>query len=157
MGFWPVVPFAGLEVGALGAAFWVSMRRNRYREVLDVVTRIELADPGMAYPLASSLVQLAHARALREGVKTHGCTVHFVTPQLDHGPIIIQATVPVLPDDTEQTLAARVLQQEHHIYPQAVRWFAQDKLKLAGNRVEILETAAAADTDATSHSPQSSA
>lgn len=102
-----------------------------------------------------------HARALREGVKTHGCTVHFVTPQLDHGPIIIQASVPVLPDDTEQTLAARVLQQEHRIYPQAVRWFAEDKLKLAGNRVEILETAAAADantdTDAASHSPQSHA
>jgi len=93
-----------------------------------------------------------HARALREGMKTHGCTVHFVTPQLDHGPIIIQASVPVLPDDTEQTLEARVLQQEHRIYPQAVRWFAEDKLKLADNRVEILEAAATA-----SHSPQSHA
>ena len=82
-----------------------------------------------------------HARALREGVKTHGCTVHFVTPQLDHGPIIIQATVPVLPDDTEQTLEARVLQQEHLLYPQAVRWFAEDKLKLADNHVEIIDAA----------------
>ena len=82
-----------------------------------------------------------HARALREGVKTHGCTVHFVTPQLDHGPIIIQASVPVLPDDTEQTLEARVLQQEHLLYPQAVRWFAEDKLKLADNHVEIIDAA----------------
>ena len=95
-----------------------------------------------------------HARALREGVKTHGCSVHFVTPQLDHGPIIIQAAVPVLPDDTEQTLAARVLQQERLIYPQAVRWFAEDKLKLAANRVEIFETAADADTDPAPHSPK---
>ena len=79
-----------------------------------------------------------HARALREGVKTHGCTVHFVTPNLDHGPIIIQAAVPVLPDDTEQTLEARVLQQERRIYPQAVRWFVEDKLRLRGDRVEIV-------------------
>lgn len=98
-----------------------------------------------------------HARALQEGVKTHGCSVHFVTPQLDHGPIIIQASVPVLPDDTEQTLAARVLQQEHRIYPQAVRWFAEGKLKLAENRVELLETAAATDADTTPHSPKSHA
>ena len=82
-----------------------------------------------------------HARALRKGVKTHGCTVHFVMPQLDHGPIIIQATVPVLPDDNAQTLEARVLQQEHLIYPQAVRWFAEDKLKLSDNRVEISDAA----------------
>lgn len=98
-----------------------------------------------------------HARALQKGVKAHGCTVHFVTPQLDHGPIIIQATVPVLPDDTEQTLAARVLQQEHRIYPQAVRWFAEDKLKLAANHVEILETAAATEADTALPSPQSPA
>jgi len=95
-----------------------------------------------------------HARALQEGVKTHGCSVHFVTPQLDHGPIIIQASVPVLPDDTEQTLAARVLQQEHRIYPQAVRWFAEGKLKLAENRVELLETAT---NNTTAHSPKSHA
>jgi len=71
-----------------------------------------------------------HARALHDGVKIHGCTVHFVTPDLDHGPIIIQAAVPVLCDDTEQTLAARVLQQEHRIYPQAVGWLCNGKIKL---------------------------
>jgi len=90
-----------------------------------------------------------HARALREGVKTHGCTVHFVTPQIDHGPIIIQAEVPVLPDDTEATLAARVLQQEHRIYPQAIRWFAGNKLKLIGNRVEVSDAEASAESAAT--------
>ncbi|MEW5944546.1 MAG: phosphoribosylglycinamide formyltransferase [Pseudomonadota bacterium] len=79
-----------------------------------------------------------HARALAEGVKIHGCTVHFVTNELDKGPIIVQAAVPVLPDDTEDTLAARVLEQEHKIYPQAVRWFAEGRLNFDQNgRVRI--------------------
>jgi phosphoribosylglycinamide formyltransferase-1 len=72
-----------------------------------------------------------HARALHDGVMIHGCTVHFVTPDLDHGPIIIQAAVPVLRDDTEQTLAARVLNEEHRIYPQAISWLCQDRIKLS--------------------------
>ena len=71
-----------------------------------------------------------HARALRDGVKIHGCTVHFVSSDLDRGPIIIQAAVPVLRDDTEQTLAARVLHEEHRIYPQAVRWLCQGQIEL---------------------------
>jgi phosphoribosylglycinamide formyltransferase-1 len=71
-----------------------------------------------------------HARALHDGVKIHGCTVHFVTHDLDHGPIIIQAAVPVLRDDTEQTLAARVLREEHRIYAQAIRWLCKDKIIL---------------------------
>jgi phosphoribosylglycinamide formyltransferase 1 len=71
-----------------------------------------------------------HARALHDGVKIHGCTVHFVTPDLDHGPIIIQAAVPVLQYDTEQTLAARVLHEEHRIYPQAIRWLCTDQILL---------------------------
>ncbi|MGA7749370.1 MAG: phosphoribosylglycinamide formyltransferase [Gallionella sp.] len=71
-----------------------------------------------------------HARALRDGVKIHGCTVHFVTHDLDHGPIIIQAAVPVLRDDTEQMLAARVLHEEHRIYAQAIRWLCKDKVVL---------------------------
>ncbi len=81
-----------------------------------------------------------HVQALQEGVKIHGCTVHFVTPQLDYGPIIIQAAVPVLANDTTTTLAARVLAQEHRIYPQAVSWFLQGKLTLIENRV-VIETA----------------
>lgn len=83
-----------------------------------------------------------HQRALADGVKIHGCTVHFVTDKLDHGPIVIQAAVPVLPDDTEDTLAARVLQQEHRIYPQAIRWFAEAKLIKDDGCVNLLGTSA---------------
>ena len=71
-----------------------------------------------------------HRRALDAGVKVHGCTVHFVTPQLDHGPIVIQAAVPVVEGDNEETLAARVLAEEHRIYPQAVRWYCADRLQI---------------------------
>lgn len=71
-----------------------------------------------------------HERALRDGVKIHGCTVHFVTADLDHGPIIIQAAVPVLQGDTAETLAARVLHEEHRIYPQAVHWLCRDEVHL---------------------------
>ncbi len=82
-----------------------------------------------------------HARALRDGVKIHGCTVHFVTSDLDHGPIIIQAAVPVLKDDTPATLAARVLDEEHRIYPQAIRWFCGGYLSLdAGGKVLLNRT-----------------
>ena len=80
-----------------------------------------------------------HRQALAEGVRIHGCTVHFVTPTLDHGPIIIQAAVPVLDSDDEATLAARVLRQEHLIYPQAVRWFAAGQLSLADGRVRLAD------------------
>jgi len=78
-----------------------------------------------------------HERALAEGIKIHGCTVHFVTADLDHGPIVIQAAVPVRADDTPETLAARVLAQEHRIYPQAVRWFAEGRLQISRGRVNL--------------------
>lgn len=78
-----------------------------------------------------------HRRAIDEGVKLHGCTVHFVTPALDHGPIVIQAAVPVLPDDDEERLAARVLEQEHVVYVQAIRWFLDDQLAVEGSRVKL--------------------
>jgi phosphoribosylglycinamide formyltransferase-1 len=67
-----------------------------------------------------------HRRAIEAGCAQAGATVHWVTPELDHGPILAQAAVPVLPDDTEQTLAARVLEQEHRIYPQVVRQLLTD-------------------------------
>ena len=76
-----------------------------------------------------------HRRALEAGCKASGATVHFVTPELDHGPIVIQSVVPVQPDDTEHTLAARVLASEHRIYPQAVRWFVQEQLRIDGGVV----------------------
>jgi phosphoribosylglycinamide formyltransferase-1 len=70
-------------------------------------------------------------------VKLHGCTVHFVTPQVDHGPIIAQAGVPVRPDDTEESLAARVLRQEHRVYPLAARWFLEDRLIVRNGVVRV--------------------
>lgn len=86
--------------------------------------------------LLPSFVGLAtHQQALDAGVKLHGATVHFVTPELDHGPIVAQAAVPVLPNDTQQTLAARVLEQEHIIYPKAIRWFIEGRLSLFENRI----------------------
>jgi phosphoribosylglycinamide formyltransferase-1 len=78
-----------------------------------------------------------HQRALAEGVRVHGCTVHFVTPALDRGPIIVQAVVPVVDGDDEASLAARVLAQEHAIYALAIRWFAEGRLRLVGGRVEV--------------------
>jgi len=76
-----------------------------------------------------------HQRVLDAGERTHGASVHFVTEELDSGPVIIQARVPVLADDTAEILAARVLEQEHRIYPQAVRWLAEGRLRLNGGRV----------------------
>ena len=73
-----------------------------------------------------------HRRALEAGVKLHGCTVHVVTPVLDSGPIVIQAAVPVMPTDSEESLATRVLAAEHRIYPQAVRWFVEDRVEFSG-------------------------
>ena len=78
-----------------------------------------------------------HEQALEAGVEEHGATVHFVTEALDHGPIVIQASVPVLPDDTADALAKRVLKQEHIIYPRAVRWFIDNRLSIDQNRVLI--------------------
>ena len=83
-----------------------------------------------------------HQRAIQDGIKIHGCTVHFVTPDLDHGPIIIQAAVAVLHDDTPQSLSARVLIEEHRIYPQAVRWLCRNQVwldeigRVASDRLE---------------------
>ena len=71
-----------------------------------------------------------HQRAIEAGCKLAGATVHFVTPELDHGPIILQAAVPVRADDTADALAARVLTQEHLIYPQAVHWLVSDQLRV---------------------------
>lgn len=71
-----------------------------------------------------------HRRALEAGVRIHGCTVHFVTSEVDGGPIIAQAAVPVLPGDDEAALAARVLVQEHRLYPQVIRWFLDGRLAL---------------------------
>lgn len=85
-----------------------------------------------------------HRRALEAGVRIHGCTVHFVTPALDSGPIIVQAAVPVQADDTEERLAARVLAEEHRIYPQAIRWFCEGRLILGRSGAVTVDAAPAA-------------
>ncbi len=76
-----------------------------------------------------------HARALEAGEREHGASIHFVTEELDGGPVIVQARVPVEPGDTPEKLAARVLEQEHRLYPRAVQWFAEGRLQLRDGHV----------------------
>ena len=83
--------------------------------------------PGMA----------THRQALEARVTEHGATVHFVTAELDHGPAVASATVPVLPGDTEDSLSARVLVQEHLLYPRAIRLFIDDKLSVEHGQVRV--------------------
>ena len=101
---------------------------ERYRErLVNIHPSLLPAFPGLD----------THARALAAGVKVHGCTVHFVTSQLDHGPIIIQAVVPVRPGDTAATLAARVLRQEHVVYPRAARWLLEGRAVIEAGVVRV--------------------
>jgi phosphoribosylglycinamide formyltransferase-1 len=78
-----------------------------------------------------------HEQALASGEKTHGATVHFVTAELDHGPLVDQVSVPVLPGDTADVLAARVLEQEWIMYPRAIRWFIEGRIKVEDGKVNI--------------------
>ena len=80
-------------------------------------------------------------QAIDAGVRVSGCTVHFVTAELDAGPIIAQAAVPVLEDDNAETLANRILRQEHRLYPLVVRWIAEGRISLAGRRVRVKDAA----------------
>jgi len=105
----------------LGAAF---VRRYEGR-MLNIHPSLLPAFPGLH----------THRRALEAGCKVAGATVHFVTPELDHGPIVIQAVVPVLPHDDEDSLARRVLAQEHVVYPRAVSWWVRGSLRIEGGVV----------------------
>lgn len=110
---------------------------------------MRILTPGFAQRYAGRLVNIhpsllpsftgldTHARAIAAGVKLHGCTVHFVTAELDHGPIIAQAAIPVRGDDTPESLAARVLREEHVLYPRALRWFLDGRLVLESGRVRV--------------------
>jgi phosphoribosylglycinamide formyltransferase-1 len=80
----------------------------------------------------------AQKQAVDYGVKVSGCTVHFVDDGVDSGPVILQKTVPVMDDDTEEALSARILEQEHRAYPEAVRLYAQGRLKVEGRKVRVL-------------------
>ena len=107
----------------LGTAFV-----NRYEgRLLNIHPSLLPAFPGLH----------THRQALQYGVKVHGCTVHFVTAKLDHGPIVMQASVPVLPGDDEEILSARVLAQEHRIYPQAVRWIAEGRVVVRDGQARV--------------------
>lgn len=100
----------------------------RYRErMLNIHPSLLPAFPGLN----------THERALAEGVKLHGCSVHFVTADLDHGPIVAQAAVPVLANDTPDSLSKRVLRQEHVLYPRAVRWFLEGRLVIGNGAVRV--------------------
>jgi phosphoribosylglycinamide formyltransferase-1 len=76
-------------------------------------------------------------KAVEHGVRFSGCTVHFVNEECDEGPIIIQAVVPVFVDDTEETLAARILKEEHRVYPRAIQLYAEERLRVDGRRVLV--------------------
>lgn len=78
-----------------------------------------------------------HEQALAAGHERHGATVHFVTADLDHGPMVDQASVAVMPGDTPELLASRVLEQEHVLYPRAIRWFVEDRLRIEDGKVHV--------------------
>lgn len=158
---------AGLGVAARRgvATAVVEHRRDATREAFDAALAAEIdrhaprlvalagfmrvLTPGLVARYAGRLVNIhpsllpefpgldTHARALAAGVRRHGCTVHFVTAELDRGPVIAQASVPVLPGDTPDTLGARVLQQEHQLYPRAIRWFLDGELVIEGDKVRV--------------------
>ena len=119
-----VVVLAGF-MRILGAAF---LRRYQGR-LLNIHPSLLPLFPGLH----------THQRALDAGCKLAGATAHFVTPELDHGPIVMQSVVPVLPADDAAALAARVLATEHHIYPQSVRWFVTGQLRIDGGVVRQLQ------------------
>ncbi|GMV02283.1 MAG: phosphoribosylglycinamide formyltransferase [Burkholderiaceae bacterium] len=119
-----VVILAGF-MRVLGAAF-VEHYRGR---LMNIHPSLLPAFPGLA----------THRRALEAGVAAHGATVHFVGVEVDDGPIVAQAVVAVHPDDDEATLAARVLESEHRLYPMALRWFVEDRLRIEGARVRLLD------------------
>lgn len=127
-----VIVMAGF-MRILGASFI-----GRYhRRILNIHPSLLPSFPGLH----------THRRALEAGVKVHGATVHFVTPALDSGPVVIQGAVPVMPGDSEETLAARVLEVEHRIYPQAVRWLVEGRIEfVAGDVVQVRGTGVSADT-----------
>lgn len=109
------------------AAFGPAAATRGCPRVMNIHPALLPAFPGLHAP----------RQALAYGARVTGCTVHFVDEGTDSGPVIVQAAVPVLADDTEDSLAARILVQEHRLYPQAVQWFAQGRLSLAGRTVRV--------------------
>ena len=122
-----------VEAGAPGLVVLAGFMRILTR---DFVARFAGRMLNIHPPLLPAFQGLhTHRRALEAGVSEHGASVHFVTDELDGGPVIAQARVPVAAGDDEKTLAARVLQREHQLLPQVVRWFAEGRLRLTGGQV----------------------
>jgi len=114
------------------AAFGPTPARNGCPAVMNIHPALLPSFPGLH----------AQRQALVHGARFSGCTVHFVDAGTDTGPIIVQAVVPVLPGDTEGSLSARILAEEHRIYPEAVQWFAEGRLAVEGRRVTVRDAAA---------------
>lgn len=147
------IPTAVIEHKTFGkdrAAFDAAMQAELEVHKVDLVCLagfMRLLTPGFCEAWAGRMINVhpallpafkgldTHARALESGVKLHGCTTHFVTPGMDEGPIVLQAAVPVLDSDDEATLAARVLNEEHRIYPLTLKLLAAGALEIRGNRV----------------------
>lgn len=138
-------PF-GRDRAAFDAAMQAVLDQNRI-EIVCLAGFMRLLTPEFCAHWAGRMINIhpallpafkgldTHARAIEAGVKLHGCTTHFVTPGMDEGQIIGQAAVPVLDDDTEASLAARVLAEEHRLYPKALKLLASGALRIEGNRV----------------------
>jgi len=119
---------------------------------------MRIVTPGLIGPFRRRIINIhpsllpafpglrAQKKALDWGVKVSGCTVHFVEETVDSGPIIIQAAVPVREDDTEETLSARILEQEHRILPQAIQFFAEGRFDVTGRRVAVRGTKPGSET-----------
>jgi phosphoribosylglycinamide formyltransferase-1 len=127
----------------------VAILRQRRVALVVLAGFMRLLSPGFIRAFANRIMNIHPAllpafpglnvqqRAVEHGVRFSGCTVHFVNEDCDEGPIIIQAVVPVLPDDTGETLAARILEQEHRIYPRAIQLYAAGRLQIVGRRVVV--------------------
>ena len=127
----------------------VAILRRRRVALVVLAGFMRLLSPGFIRAFANRIMNIHPAllpafpglnvqqRAVEHGVRFSGCTVHFVNEECDEGPIIIQAVVPVLPDDTGETLAARILEQEHRIYPRAIQLYAAGRLQIVGRRVVV--------------------
>ncbi|WP_246155609.1 phosphoribosylglycinamide formyltransferase [Rhabdaerophilum calidifontis] len=138
-------PF-GKDRAAFDAAMQAELER-RGVEIVCLAGFMRLLTPDFCAAWAGRMINIhpallpsfkgldTHTRALAAGVKLHGCTTHFVTPGMDEGPIIAQAAVPVLDDDSEASLSARVLAEEHRLYPETLRLLAAGRLRIEGNRV----------------------
>ena len=131
----PMMPFDGnTKAGFLdGLLQLIRADSASYAET----THAHLHGRGASYRDFSTEKGERGGQAVQYGVRFTGCTVHFVNEECDEGPIIIQAAVPVFPDDTEESLSARILKEEHHIYPRAIQLYGEGRLHVVGRRVLV--------------------